>query len=208
MVRRLTVPDSPDIDKTVALKLSEEYPIAIISSNKDDIKDTIKTINDKGGSAELFITDSSSNDYLAETISSVTQRFGKTCAVAIYQLQYTPNAAPFLKQTLADLKQGSVVPIEGAYGFAQHTLPLLASGTTHPPTLLFSSPSGDSYYDVVNENALIALSRSLAREFGSKGVHVGHVRVRRTGDADVGSTAASHVRISPGQRLNCALDKY
>ena len=97
------------------------------------------------------------------------------------------------------------MPIEGAYGFAQQTLPLLTSGTTHPPTLLFSSLSGDSYYEAVNENALIALSRSLGREFGPKGVHVGHVRVRRTGDADGGNTAASHVRILPwSKRLNCA----
>lgn len=196
VVHRLTVADSPDIDRAVALKLSEEYPTAIISNRKDGLKDTIRTINDKGGSAELFVADTSSNDHLAGTIPSVTQRFGKTCAVAIYQLQYASNPKPFLTQTVADLKQGSVVPIEGAYGFAQHTLPLLASGTSHPPTLLFSGPSGDSYYDVVNENALMALSRSLGREFGPKGVHVGHVRVR-IGDADGGSTAASHVRDTP-----------
>ena len=196
MVHQLTVVDSLDVDAKVALKFAEEYPVAIITNRKDDLKDTIKTISDKGGSAELFVADTSSSENIADTISSITQRFGKICTVAIYQFDYSRKPKPFLKQSVASLRQESVLPIEGAYSFAQHTLPLLSSGSTHPPTLLFSSPSGDSYYEIVNDNALMALSRSLGREFGPKGVHVSHVKVKRIGDADEGSTAASHVSIT------------
>ena len=68
--------------------------------------------------------------------------------------------------------------------FSQATLPLLLAAlkekTEHPPTLIFTGATAS-----VKANALVssfntgkfalrALSSSLAKEFGPKGVHVGH----------------------------------
>ena len=133
----------------------------------------------------LFKTDFSTNgnEHLADSITAVTNRFGKRCAAAIFQLRNEQKARPFLEQTgVDDIRKGSVLPISAAYAFAQQTVPLLlnhADGSGHPPTLMFGGTSGNSYSDEINDNALVALLRSLGREFGKKGIHACHVKYKK-----------------------------
>jgi NAD(P)-dependent dehydrogenase (short-subunit alcohol dehydrogenase family) len=70
----------------------------------------------------------------------------------------------------------------GAFLFSQSTLPLLSASTNlpHPPTLIFTGATASVKSSALfttfatGKFALRALSQSLAREFGPKGVHVSH----------------------------------
>lgn len=73
---------------------------------------------------------------------------------------------------------------KGAFNFSQASLPLLLKAAEktpeHPPTLIFTgataSVRGSAYFGsfATGKFALRALSQSLAREFGPRGVHVSH----------------------------------
>ena len=77
----------------------------------------------------------------------------------------------------------------GAFLFSKHTLPLLLSSTspTYPPTLIFTgataSLKGSALFSsfATGKFALRALTQSLGREFGPKGVHVAHAIVSPLG---------------------------
>ena len=74
---------------------------------------------------------------------------------------------------------------KGGFLFSQSVLPLLlkSTGLTNPPTLIFTGAtasvrgSANSAAFASGKFALRALSQSLAREFGPKGIHVSHVIV-------------------------------
>jgi NAD(P)-dependent dehydrogenase (short-subunit alcohol dehydrogenase family) len=75
---------------------------------------------------------------------------------------------------------------KGAYLFSHTTLPLLLSSvkeSPHPPSLIFTGAtasikgSANCASFATGKFAMRALSQSLAREFGPKGVHVSHVIV-------------------------------
>ena len=72
---------------------------------------------------------------------------------------------------------------KGAFVFAQASLPLLLAGTSsseHPPTLIFTGATASVKSNALMSSfstgkyALRALSQSLGKEFGPKGVHVAH----------------------------------
>lgn len=174
---------SGDINTQIALKFASQYPIAFLCDAQHNLDQTVKLVHDTGGDIVLFKTDFSTNEHLSSSIAAVTKHFGKRCAAAIFQLRNEPSALPFLEQTgVNDIRKGAVLPIPAAYAFAQQTVPLLfnhADGSGHPPTLMFAGTSGTSYSDEINDNALVALSRGLGREFGKKGIHVCHVKYKK-----------------------------
>ena len=73
---------------------------------------------------------------------------------------------------------------KGAFLFSQATLPLLLKGvdasSKYPPSLIFTGATASVRGSAMMSSfasgkfALRALSQSLAREFGPKGVHVSH----------------------------------
>ena len=178
-----SIAGSGDIDTQIALKFASQYPIAFLHDAQHDLDQTVKLVQDTGGEIVLFETDFSANEHLSSSIAAVTKHFGKRCAAAIFQLRNEPSARPFLELTgVDDIRKGAVLPIAAAYAFARQTVPLLlnhADGSGHPPTLILAGTSGTSYSDEINDNALVALSRGLGREFGKKGIHVCHVKYNK-----------------------------
>lgn len=105
-------------------------------------------------------------------------------------------------------------PRAGAFHFSQAVLPLLLiakeQSPKHPPTLIFTgataSIKGSANFAgfAAGKFALRAMSQSLAREYGPKGVHVSHaiidgvIDIPRTKewnlgpDAKISSEAVSH----------------
>ncbi|KAL9118957.1 MAG: hypothetical protein Q9187_004489 [Circinaria calcarea] len=91
---------------------------------------------------------------------------------------------PFLDLSLEEFESGYRGNSRGAYLFAHHTLPFLLStastASAHPPTLIFTgataSIKGSATFAsfAVGKFGVRALSQSLGREFGPKGVHVAH----------------------------------
>ena len=100
----------------------------------------------------------------------------------------------------------------GAFLFAQHTLPLLlatlSTSPPHPPTLIYTgataSVKGSALFGTFASGkfAQRALSQSLAREFGPKGIHVAHavidgvIDIERTKGYNVGG-GAPDAKIDP-----------
>lgn len=146
---------------------------------------SVKAVQNTGRKAAVFKTELSASEHLPASISAITSHFGNRCAAAIFQLRNEPNtavASSFLEQNAVQFREKAVLPIKNAYAFARQVVPLLlnhADGSGYPPTLIFAGPSGDSYSDEINDGALVALSRSLGREFGKKGVHVCHVKYKK-----------------------------
>lgn len=191
-----SIAGSPDIDTQIALKFAPQYPIAFLCDAQHNLDQTVKEVEDSGGEIVLFETNLSVNKHLSSSITAVTNHFGKQCAAAIFQLHNEPSATPFLEQTVVNFHKGAVLPITGAYAFAQQTVPLLlnhTNGSGYPPTLIFAGTSGNSYSDEINDNALVALSRSLGREFGKRGIHVCHVKYKKGPGASLNSPNAKAV---------------
>lgn len=184
----------------MAFKFAPQYPIALLCDAQHDLDRTVKLVQDTGGEIVLFKTDFTTNEHLISSIAAVTNHFGKLCAAAIFQLRNEQTARPFLEQTgVDDIRKGAVLPIAAAYAFAQQTVPLLlnhADGSGHPPTLIFAGTSGASYSDEINDNALVALSRGLGREFGKKGIHVCHVKYKKGLEASCSSSNPQYVSYS------------
>lgn len=177
-----SIAGSPDINTQIALQFAPRYPIALLCDDQHNLDQTVKAVQDTGGEVVLFRADFSTNEHLPGSIAAVTNRFGKRCATAIFQLRNESSARPFLEQTGVDIRKGAVLPIAGAYAFAQLAVPLLlnhADGSGYPPTLMFAGTSGNSYADEMNDNALVALHRSLGREFGKKGIHICHIKYKK-----------------------------
>jgi NAD(P)-dependent dehydrogenase (short-subunit alcohol dehydrogenase family) len=98
----------------------------------------------------------------------------------------------------------------GAFLFAQHILPLLQSTVSqspiYPPTLIFTgataSTKGSALFApfAAGKFAQKALAQSLAREFGPKGVHVGHVVI--DGVIDIPRTKEWKVSDHPDSKIS------
>ncbi len=76
------------------------------------------------------------------------------------------------------------LPSRGLYNFAKGAIPLLLEAVVdspHPPTLLVTGATaslrGSAHFGTIaaGKFAKRALTQSLAREFGPKGIHVAHI---------------------------------
>lgn len=138
-----------------------------------------------GGEATIFETDLSSVEFLKTSIAAVVAQLGKQCAAAIFQVreETADTKVPFLEQTRTQFRAATASQIECAYAFSQAALPLLTTATgtgDFPATLTFVGPTGDSREEKVVDNALVALSRSLGREYGKKSIHVAHLKFKHS----------------------------
>ena len=96
----------------------------------------------------------------------------------------------------------------GAFNFSQAALPLLLKSThlQHPPSLIFTGATASVKANAnvasfaVGKHALRALSQSLAKEFGPKGVHVGHAII--DGVIDVPATKGLSVGESTDSKID------
>ncbi|OJJ03369.1 hypothetical protein ASPVEDRAFT_151896 [Aspergillus versicolor CBS 583.65] len=194
-----------ETDTQIALRFAPHYPIAFLCDAQHNPDQPVKAVQDADGEVEVFKADLSSTE-LSTPISTITRRFGNRCAAAIFQLRNDPIVASgFLEQTAVDFRQNAISPIKNAYAFSRQTLPLLlnhADGSGYPPTLIFSGASGNSYSDEINEGALVALSRSLGREVGKKGIHVCHVKYKASNRPNPESAAETYWHLHT-QPLSC-----
>jgi NAD(P)-dependent dehydrogenase (short-subunit alcohol dehydrogenase family) len=100
----------------------------------------------------------------------------------------------------------------GAFNFSQAALPLLLKsaeaghGLPHPPTLIFTGATAalkgnpQTAAFAVGKFALRALSQSLAKEFGPRGVHVSHAVI--DGVIDIPGSERWHVSDKPDAKIH------
>ncbi|RDW79473.1 7-alpha-hydroxysteroid dehydrogenase [Coleophoma cylindrospora] len=178
----------PGTGAAVARKFAEAYPVVLLARRAESYDKLVKEINESGGSAVGIATDVANADSVKAAFQTIDEKFGKdaSCASAVFNASGKLALKPFLELTEAEFENPYNVNCKGGFYFSQAVLPRLLKGTSqselkHPPTLLFtgataslkSSAKFSSF--AVAKFATRALAQSLAREFGPRGVHVGHV---------------------------------
>lgn len=170
--------------RSVALKFSKQYPIALLARNPDNYSSIVDEINAAGGKAIGISTDVSSASSVKSAFSKISEEFaGKKLAAAVYNVGGRFVRKPFLELSLEDYEAGYEANGKGFFNFAQATLPLLlesVESSPHPPSLIITGAtaslrgSANMASFASGKFALRATGQSLAREFGPKGVHVAH----------------------------------
>ncbi|KAF2189728.1 NAD(P)-binding protein [Zopfia rhizophila CBS 207.26] len=177
----------PGTGAAVALKFAATYPVVLLARNPDNYESLAKDINQSGGKAVGISTDISDYKSVNNAVDTIKNEFGSGvgAAAAIFNASGRFQRKPFLELSEDDFASGLDVSGKGGFLFSQATLPLLLKGveqkSPHPPSLIFTgataSIKGSAQMSSFASGkwALRALSQSLAREFGPKGVHVSHV---------------------------------
>jgi NAD(P)-dependent dehydrogenase (short-subunit alcohol dehydrogenase family) len=176
----------PGLGAAAARKFAATYPVVLMARNPDNYKNVVDEINGSGGKALGISADVSSAQSVKNAFGEIEKEFGKDvgCAAAIFNAGGGLVRKPFLELTEQEFSAGFNVNCKGGFHFAQASLPLLlnsvSSDQKYPPTLIFTGataslrggPMLSSF--AAGKFALRALSQSLAREFGPKGIHVAH----------------------------------
>ncbi|GLA67152.1 hypothetical protein AtubIFM54640_010129 [Aspergillus tubingensis] len=175
----------PGTGSAVARRFAQFYPVVLLARSQGSLDPLIKEITQNGGSATGFPTDVTSASSMGSTIDQIKAKFGSdiTVAAAIYNVASKFVMKPFLDQSPDEFFGSLESSNRGAFNFAQTTLPLMLKGEgkgSYPPTLVFTGAtaalkggSGLSSF-AMSKFGTRALSQSLAREFGPKGIHVSH----------------------------------
>jgi NAD(P)-dependent dehydrogenase (short-subunit alcohol dehydrogenase family) len=176
----------PGTGAAIARKFALSYPVVLLARNPDNFNSLVTEINGNNGTAIGISTDVSSAESVSNAFSEVEKKFGKGvgAAAAIFNASGGFHRKPFLELTEAQFTSGYDVSVRGAFLFSQAALPLLLKGaeqgSTHPPALIFTGATASVKSNAMMSSfstikyAVRALSASLAKEFGPKGVHVSH----------------------------------
>ncbi|MCJ1351795.1 MAG: hypothetical protein MMC33_001779 [Icmadophila ericetorum] len=178
----------PGTGASVARKFSKHYAVVCLARSPASFEGVVKEINDGGGKAVGYAVDLGDEKGMDDVFGKLKEGFeGEKggLAAAIYNMGGGFIRKPFLELSTEEFMKGLNVSTLSSYLFAKHTVPLLLSTTAsnsapHPPTLIFTgataSMKGSANFSsfASSKFALRALSQSLAREFGPKGVHVSH----------------------------------
>ncbi|KAJ5160091.1 uncharacterized protein N7482_007095 [Penicillium canariense] len=174
----------PGTGSAVARRFAQAYPVVLLARSQESLDPLAKDITQTGGAAIGIPTDVTSTSGMTSAMDRIKTQFGPdlSIAAAIYNVAGKFTRKPFLEQSAEEFLGALEPTVKGAFNFAQATLPLMLSGTDaqYPPTLIFTGAtaalkggSGLSGF-AMSKFGIRAMSQSLAREFGPKGVHVSH----------------------------------
>ncbi|KAL9061295.1 MAG: hypothetical protein Q9162_000169 [Coniocarpon cinnabarinum] len=177
----------PGTGASVARRFAKSYPVALLARSAGSYEPLVQEINSSGGKAYGFsadVSDAASVKRAFESIKKEMSNGGEvTAAAAIFNASGGFSRKPFLEVDVQDFRKSLDVSVTGAFNFSQASLPLLVAGTAnseHPPTLVFTGATASVKSNAMMSSfstgkfALRALSNSLGKEFGPKGVHVAH----------------------------------
>ncbi|KKY37347.1 putative short chain dehydrogenase [Diaporthe ampelina] len=168
----------------VAKRFAKAYPVVLLARREESFKDLVAEINGSGGRAigiPADATDAASVKSAFDTIKNELP--GLNLAAAVYNVSAGFGIKPFLEFKLEDLDSSLKGNAHGLFHFAQSTLPLLlesVDSSPHPPSLIVTgataSVRGSAKFAnfAAGKFAVRAITQSLAREFGPRGVHVAH----------------------------------
>ncbi|KAL2832862.1 oxidoreductase [Aspergillus cavernicola] len=178
----------PGTGSAIARRFAQAYPVVLLARSRGSLDPLLRDITQNGGSAVGIPTDVTNPTSMDSTMDEIKAQLGSDLrvAAAIYNVAGKFSRKPFLEQGMEEFL-GSLEPsVKGAFNFAHATLPLMVNDGGHPqkykypPTLIFTGAtaalkggSGLSAF-AMSKFGIRAMSQSLAREFGPKGVHVSH----------------------------------
>ncbi|KAK2747753.1 hypothetical protein FQN57_001783 [Myotisia sp. PD_48] len=176
----------PGTGGAIARRFSQAYPVVLLARSQQSLDPLVRDITDNGGSAIGIATDVTSSSSMNSTMDQIKTVFGPDLkvAAAIFNVSGKFTRKPFLEQQAEEFLGGLEPTLKGAFNFAQAALPLMLnedqSSQKYPPTLIFTGAtasikggSGLSAF-AMSKFGVRAMSQSLAREFGPKGIHVSH----------------------------------
>ncbi|KAF1975105.1 NAD(P)-binding protein [Bimuria novae-zelandiae CBS 107.79] len=197
---------------SVARKFAAAYPVVLLARNPENFKSLAEEINSSGGKAIGISTDVSDSKSVQNAVEIIKKEFGPDvgAAAAIFNASGGFQRKPFLELSEDSFMQSLAVSATGGFLFSQATLPFLLKGvqqkSQHPPSLIFTGATASVKSNAQMSSfstgkwALRALSQSLAREFGPKGVHVSHAII--DGVIDISRTREWLKELGPEAKLN------
>jgi len=171
---------------SVARKFAAAYPVVLLARKPESYESLAAEINSSGGKAIGISTDISDSSSVKNAVESIKKEFGSDvgAAAAIFNASGGFVRKPFLELSEEDFTTSIDVSVKGGFLFSQATLPLLLKGveqkSQHSPSLIFTGATASVkanplvHVFATGKHAVRALSQSLAKEFGPKGVHVSH----------------------------------
>ncbi|KAE8384532.1 hypothetical protein BDV23DRAFT_166624 [Aspergillus alliaceus] len=174
----------PGTGASVARKFAKAYSVVVLARTPESFDPVVQEINASGGQAFGISTDVSDS----KSVNAAFDKIAAQCPLskvvaAVFNAGGGLVRKPFLELTEQDYSFALACQAQGAFNFAQRSLPLLMDSrefSEHPPTLIFTgataSLKGSANFAAFASGkfALRALAQSLAREFGPQGVHVSH----------------------------------
>ncbi|KAJ5747044.1 uncharacterized protein N7511_008740 [Penicillium nucicola] len=174
----------PGTGASIARKFAKTYSVVVLARNPDNYDPVVQEINASGGQAIGISTDVSDSKSVNAAFDKIATQYPTAkVAAAVFNPGGGFVRKPFLELTEQDYSIALASQGQGAFNFAQRSLPLLLDSresSEYPPTLIFTgataSLKGSANFAAFASGkfALRALAQSLAREFGPQGVHVSH----------------------------------
>ncbi|KAH7040131.1 uncharacterized protein B0I36DRAFT_6116 [Microdochium trichocladiopsis] len=191
----------PGTGRATALRFAKAYPVVLLTRKPESFQDTVAEINSAGGKALGIAADAADPKSLKAAFDKIKSELpGYKLAAAVFNVSAGYGPKPFLDLSVEDFDGSVQGNARGFFVFAQATIPLLldaVSTSEHPPTLIATGATasirGSATFATMASGmfARRALSQSLAREFGPKGVHVAHAII--DGIIDIPRTAGRTV---------------
>ncbi|MCJ1290197.1 hypothetical protein MMC34_001733 [Xylographa carneopallida] len=199
----------PGTGAALAKKFAKEYPVVLLARNPSNYDSLVEEIEKSGGKAVGISTDVSSPESVEEAFKKI-KSISTEVAAGIFNVGGKFIRKPFLELGLEDFEAGYEANGKGAFLFSQQILPLLlktvSTSPAHPPTLIFTGATASMKGSAGMSSfatgcfAKRALAQSLAREFGPKGVHVGHAII--DGVIDIPRTKEYKVSDEPDAKIS------
>ncbi|KAJ5592289.1 hypothetical protein N7537_009193 [Penicillium hordei] len=174
----------PGTGASIARKFAKAYSVVVLARSPENFDPVVQEINASGGQAFGIRTDVSDSKSVNAAFDKIAAQFPLSKVVAaVFNAGGGLVRKPFLELTEQDYSMALASQAQGAFNFAQRSLPLLLDSrefSEYPPTLIFTgataSLKGSANFAAFASGkfALRALAQSLAREFGPQGVHVSH----------------------------------
>ncbi|KAL6815076.1 hypothetical protein J3E69DRAFT_370560 [Trichoderma sp. SZMC 28015] len=185
----------PGIGSALAFQFAKFYPVVLISRNSSSYESIVTDIKANGGHAMGITADASDLNSIDAAFGRIERDMhGANLALAAYNARGPFARKPFLELKVEDL-QASIA--------AEAAIPLLLTSvqsSPNPPSLLVTGATaslrGSAFFSTVaaGKFAQRAVTQSLAREFGPRGVHVALAVI----DGGIDVPWAKHIVINGG----------
>jgi len=189
----------PATGRAVALRFAKAYPVVLLARRPEGYNDVVAEIKQSGGQALGISTDVTDAQAVKSAFEKVKQEWpDRKLAAAIFNVGSGHGPKPFQEQKVEELDTVLSANARGLFNFAQQAIPELlesvgalpaentgssSSSSSPSPTLIVTgataSVRGSARFGIfaAGKFAVRAMTQSLSREFGPKGVHVAHVIV-------------------------------
>jgi len=166
------------IGRAIALRLAEDGAQLALIDVKDQ-SETVGLVQGKGGSADAWTCDVTSEQQINSTFDAIGGRFDHL-DILVNNAGILSDRKPWYEHTKADVERFITVNYIGYFLVTKAAYPLLKKSTV-PARIVnvasrtfFSAPPGQMGY-IASKGAVIGMTRVLARELGAEGISVNAV---------------------------------